>query len=448
MRYVRLISGGIAVGVLAGWLYFSGSQDRPTAVTEPENHSGRAAAPLQVVENRAAQPPVLVARPAAHPGQIEVCGLGWVDKPPDDEQTPAFAKKFDEFIAPGRHEIAARLLSDPDSFSQAVGLIVKTYADADDRRRDSDVDAKAQSCGEANCSDSDARAKATAHLANNLALRAIQTLDARVYALAFKTCDTLTSLSRKTPEACSFLSTQQWSRIDPDNGAPWLYTLHNTPAENKSAVVNEALFHIANAKRYDDRYFATMGEIARHANDTDHATAGALTASFDAIRLSSSLAPVQSLLVACSEVALKDPNRRQLCEGVADALVNRSDTFLMALMGAAIGRYLGWEHDPADRLRGLQSALAEATPALFGPAADEAAMSCRVLKNHLQRFVRQAEVGEIGSAREWITANGKTEAAYTKKAREDRLQREAELRANAAGAAVPAPASAASRKHH
>jgi hypothetical protein len=110
----------------------------------------------------------------------------------------------------------------------------------------------------------------------------------------------------------------------------------------------------------------------------------------------------------------------------------------MALIGVAIGRNLGWDPDRRDALHGLQYALMEAAPPQVSPTGDEAAVSRSGLKSILQGVDREATVGEMGWAREWLAVNGKTQEAYTRKAREARLLSETESQSLAASAAAAA----------
>ena len=156
--------------------------------------------------------------------------------------------------------------------------------------------------------------------------------------------------------------------------------------------------------------------------------------------------PLEKLVGACRGEALADANRRQLCEGVADALVERSDNLLMASTGVGMGRRLGWGPERGDALRGIGLAAADAGQWHLDSTHGNTDTGCSGLKQDLRRITREAVVGEAGWAREWLAANSRTEKEYTQRAREARLQREAAGQATLNGTPVASSAAASSSR--
>lgn len=125
---------------------------------------------------------------------------------------------------------------------------------------------------------------------------------------------------RTQPPTCSSLS-RQWARIDPENGAPWLFAAKADASGKPSATIDEVLFRLGSAQRVDGQFFSVVGEIVRHAGIGDSwVLAASLAIGVSAGRF---MEPLQYLTQACRDAALNDANRRQLLEDATEALVSR-----------------------------------------------------------------------------------------------------------------------------
>jgi hypothetical protein len=152
-------------------------------------------------------------------------------------------------------------------------------------------------------------------------------------------------------------------------------------------------------------------------------------------------------MAACTGAALADANRRQACEAAATTLTERSDSLLPVVMGAAIGRRLGWPDDRVDALRALQLAAADmargSAPAGAAPAPAEVPSTCGGARRMLALLSRQAREGEVQPIRDWLAANGRSIAPYAQQAHEMLRQRDEAVARNAVAAAASAAPSAA-----
>jgi len=402
----------LLVGVLI-WLGFERPEPRTgvavIADPRPENALAQRTSPSSV-------PPV-TSRPVPdpHDGQVEVCGLGWVDIATAEAQKDAAAAQIFAASRSGSQALITRLKQDSSPFVQSVGLIAQAFIEIEAQR----VTRKAgtEPCEGPQCPETIVMSQVT----DELARRANQSSDPRLYALAFSMCRPPTQIP-----ACLSLSASQWARIDPENGAPWLFLAEPDATGKASAAIDEVLFQIAKAKRVDSRYFSVAAEISRHAGKDDSSILAASLTAIEAIGISAarSMAPFQYLTRACRDAALDDANRRQLCEGAAEALVTRSDSFLLALIGSGMGRRLGWDLARLDEFHGLAAASMDSLAA--GQGIEGVSVSCAEASELLRRFDRQDEIGEVSHARQWLKENGKSQAEYSQKARENRLQAEAE----------------------
>jgi len=430
------------VGLLV-WLGFEGSA--PGAGVVVIAAARAESAPAQQI------PPVPAPRAASHlvpdlhPGQVEICGLGWVDPATAEAQKDAVAAQIFASAQSGSRALITRLQQDSSPFAQAVGLMVQAFVEIEARRMKERPTGGIEPCEGPECPEAIARDKVMSELTNELARRATQSNEPRLYALAFSMCRSPSPLP-----TCSSLSSRQWARIDPENGTPWLFAAEADATGKPSATIDEVLFQIGKARRVDSQYFAVAGEIARHVGKDDSSILAASLAATEAIGVSAAqtIVPFKYLIQACRDAALNDANRRQLCEGAVETLVNRSDSLLLALIGTGMGRRLGWDATRTDESRGLLTANMDSLSA--GQGSQGESMSCADVGKLLSRFGRQDEIGEVAHAREWIKQSGHTQAEYTQKARETRLRAEAEelarRQAQAASAAKPSPRTPISSK--
>ena len=152
-----------------------------------------------------------------------------------------------------------------------------------------------ESCEGPECLEAISRNRVMSHLTDELARHAAQSSHPRLYALAFDMCRL-----RTQPPACSSLS-RQWSRIDPENGAPWLFAAKADASGKPRATIDEVLFRLAGAQRVDGQFFSVAGEIVRHAGIDDSWVLAASLAAIEAIGVSAGrfMEPLQYLTQAC-----------------------------------------------------------------------------------------------------------------------------------------------------
>ena len=342
--------------------------------------------------------------------RVEVCGLGWVEAGADGSVDPAAFGRIPAFSA-ARRRIMSSLAASPDDFDRAASVWLGMVDPSSDPAN-------------------------AASVREQLAQQATTTRDPRTYALAFKTC-------RPAPDAgsCALLNARRWAQLDADNGEPWLFLFSDASMRKDREQADEALYRIGTAGRIEDRYFAIAGLLARHAGTGDAGLLAAHELALESINGMGVQAtpPLQSIVAACRGQSLSDANRRQRCDAVAAALAERSDVLLYAAIGATIGRRLGW---PAARTEAVGALSSASNESLLAREADPQQWSCRRAASVLERFARQGFVGEVGYAREWITASGSTVERYAAKESDLRRRRADDL-ARAANTSVLAGALAA-----
>jgi hypothetical protein len=396
----------LAVLVVAGaggiaWLLAERSPGDPIRVLVASRLAGKG------VPGQGRDPAALVAtlpKGERDPGLVEVCGLGWVEKRVDaDAIDPALLTGIPG-IETALDAIVDRLRQSPDGFTRAAAIVLAMGVG---------------SGGE----------EAVA-LREQLARQATTTDDPRLYALTFRLC-----ARAPTNSSCALLSAAQWARLDAGNGEPWLFVLDDAAAHGDRAMVDEAIYRIGSAARFDDRYSALTAAVVAQAgaSDADLMAARMLTMVLDGVAAAQSL-PLQRF-DACKGAELADANRRQVCDAVAATLAERSDSMLLASVGAGIGRGVGWGEERVIAPRALWLALLDSWSAVpdakFGNS-----YSCGGIRAILARVGRMAEVGELQAARDWIAASGKSFESFAREASEE-SRRVAAAAASAASASRP-----------
>jgi hypothetical protein len=370
-------------------------------------------------ESAPALAPVTPSNATSDAGLVEVCGLGWVEKKADTDPIDSAVLAAIPGIEAATDALVERLRQSPDAFARAAGIVAAMAV---------------------------ASAAAGEALPDQLAQQATASADARLYALAFRSCG-------RTPAAgsCALLSAAQWARLDDGNGEPWLFVLDEAAARGDRAMVDEALYRVASAARFDDRSYAIAGPIAALAGSSAAEIMAAQVLAADAINRAAGLSPPWLRLIqACRGVALGDANRRQVCERIATTLAERADSTLVTMIGTGIGRQLGWPFERIVAVRALSVAAADSWSALPGahPLSLGLSYGCDGARGLLAHLGRLAEVGELQAARDWMTASGKpveyflatasaAEARSSTAEAEDQARRSVAATASAAASARP-----------
>jgi len=231
---------------------------------------------------------------------------------------------------------------------------------------------------------------------DTLVRMAADTRDARLYGLAFRTCSV--AQLRQGGSACTVLSVEQWTRLDPDNAAPWLAQAAMAQQRRDESGTLQAMQRAARAQRSDE------GVGVLPAMLIDQAPKEA-SAALPTLALLTQVAAVQSAWVTnnhqaelawCRPEALADPERRQACTDLAELLTAKSTTVIEHSIGTSLGQRLGWPDSRLDALRKDQQAVA-------APRADAQALepfSCDWARRELAQWRAVAQNGELAAARE------------------------------------------------
>jgi hypothetical protein len=232
-----------------------------------------------------------------------------------------------------------------------------------------------------------------------LAQRALTTADPRIYALAFRACQTPASAAGEAPGpgagSCPALSVRRWIELDADNAAPWLFAFSQAVASGDATAQQEALTRMASASRFDDGLYLAAGAVAAHASGEESMLAADYDLSQQAFQKTIGMFdPIGPLMQACRDKAGGDSNRAQQCQAIGDLMSERGDSLLLQTFGGALhfqatGDASRRDHDRAERAEMSKH---------WSPATGMS--ECQVVRDGLKAVARNAQIGELAAARE------------------------------------------------
>ena len=373
--------------------------------------------------------------------QVEVCGLGWVDLGADGSPDVDAIAEPPALMAARRNLVVA-LRQSADEFARAVGESIGGSVGGS-------IGGSAGGSAAPTLSAPASVPGVAAEPRERMARLARSTRDPRVYALAFRSCQ---SGDEAGPE-CAQLSAAQWARLDDGNAAPWAYVLAASTARRDAAERDEALFRISRAARFDRATYAAVGEVVAHAGDGDIGALAAYRLGREVLGRAAALPlPLAGLVEACRGRAIEDSNRRQVCDAAAEVLALRADSLQVSRVGERLGHGIGWPPERVDAQRGAREAWLAAVKGDEPPAT---VADCGAIRRVLAGWRQRAAGGETAAVRDWVQASGRRWDEFASVAR---LNRERDLVADAAavsdgigdepaaaaGPVLPAAAAAAS----
>jgi hypothetical protein len=369
---------------------------------------------------------------------VEVCGVGWVQ--PDASGSIDGPLRSVPDVVASQRALLESLRQDDGELGVAVATFLELHGAG---RGGAELDPVVSLyCKPPDCATNEEDRQFASTRIEQLASLASTTRDPRVYQLAMNAC-------RFTPSvgSCALLNTGQWALLAEGNAAPWLEILQDAWHRGDAAQINEALYRIGAAGRYEGDSALAAGLIADRAKVQGADLIASELLAFDAFFKTVANPPtLQAITQVCSVAALADANRRQACDSAAATLAERSDSMLALTIGSVLGRRVGWSDDRVDSIRGLWFAEIamhrEGQPETSPENILGIPGSCDGARRVLARFSAQGRVGEVQAVRDWLSANGKPIGPYALQAHESRRRGDEREAANAALAAASAVAAA------
>lgn len=418
-----------ALWAVALWMWFDIREaTAPEAVSPPLAATADAAVvtdvdkPEPVLSPERARSPAAAASSVARKPQA-VCGL---DPKPgalpggDDEQ--AYLDRQGHLAA---ERAVAALATRGDAASKALAAILQigqaTRQPVPDCRPGADCQARQRAAV--------LDAYQQAPQASDVVLeQARGTDDPFVVRLGLMVCD----LQLGAPKGCAALSPRRLVQIDPDNAAAWLEL-----AARETGAADEALFRASQATRYESTWSlpAARLEAALPADMPALQKVAVIEQMHNAVA-AIALSPAHTAGRLCSEAAVRDANRAQLCERVAQLLVQRGRDLADVSVGHAIATRLPGAGPAAREARDRHRAAMEW---LQGDAPAES-WSCEAVEQRVRLFREMQRDGEALHAQRAFERSGLGVAELLRRAdaRQSRLSATASAAASAVGSPVTA----------
>ncbi|MFT7772449.1 hypothetical protein [Roseateles sp.] len=394
-----LASTLLGAALLAWWL--SPLEELPLEPGAVELAAGPAmTAPVMAGDASAAAEVAAAARPASDTSPadkefVEVCGLGKVrrgeleDSLQEDGEAPsksAWAQALDRQAKQGLADVLKRL--DAGSLKQRVAAAV--------------LRADVQAAAELAASTDDAAAY-------RIALRACRrdSTYRSAYPYASQQQARLAAsvasgvrvpeppVPGPIPVACAALNLERLELLDPGDAWPWL--LHLEDAHGDAAAISQALYQLAQRRRLSANTHALVTAMAGVIGTEP--TPGETWALVSAMGVDGASMTEGSLLSvgrACRPDALRDANRRQLCEQVVRRAPDMALDVMASRMLHTLEERLGLPHSPkalsreeADRAQG---AIAEVS---MRWAAEPTCAHVGGMGRHLVKLAREGELAVI-----------------------------------------------------
>lgn len=186
------------------------------------------------------------------PGWLDVCGIGLVKESEWMGQASIEARAAS--MAAARRQAVAAFKARGDEVSHAVALALEAYGG------DVELD-EALACEGEGCpaiptrieSPQARKRRFASHVAtrDQLVQLALGSRNPEVYALAYNVCEM--QGGDDAGSSCHMLSADQWARLDPGNGVPWLAVAERAKARGDRAGVAEALYRVGLATSMNAR---------------------------------------------------------------------------------------------------------------------------------------------------------------------------------------------------
>lgn len=328
------------------------------------------------------------------PGEIDLCGTGAVKADPSGN--PRDMQPVQRAAEQARERLLPRLAESGVEDEKAAGLLLQGLGASTPTARDA------------------------------LARLAIASRSPQVYGWAMRACE-----GRQGEGNCQMLSTEQWTRLDANNGWVWLQAATQAQARGDNAAVGEAVYRLSRASAVDSRTGALVTlSLARLPNDVSLLGRGVIArelATLDAVSPSPHLVASRY----CSAESVQDANRRQICADVAGVLLEKGTSLTDLGLATVIGERVGWTAERVQSLREERAALLQLSiePAV-GP---RGAWSCEAMGSAVQQSAIAGRQGELAALRALAKQSPVGLAGLAQRYREGAARRAAEA-ASAASA--------------
>lgn len=397
-RAVLTVVGAAAVVVVA--LLWKYSPHR-----SPDEPAIAVAVPSAATAAQGFPPATLDPRPdlSASPDHIEICGIGWVKaKPLEDPLPKAVYAAADAAL----DDAASAMIRSGSGAERAAAMSIQRgtawYRTAEEHRRANpgcDQDPACTAAGDRLARDASLRA------AQALAQEGLATLDPKVYAVCYYACDRGVEGSVRDGD-CARYSAARWAQLEPGNAIPWLFLAAAAQTRKDEAARDEALRRASQAA-YADYHNRSMFALLAHpaVRGKDAGTRLAAMTRLSGIWAAFAIPNLSVIGQSCSEAAMRDSERRQMCSSLGRVFTDNGSDLLLFSLGIRLGTRAGWPEQQLAPLRDRLDAAQQVTIVL--PDNLWSCESMRRAEAHLEGLLRG---GELANADRLIAETGRPAA--------------------------------------
>ena len=415
-RGLALTGGGLVLALVAGLVWLATDAPGTTPASAP-------ARPQPVGQSPAATPAKAVPMALAAsqvvkspPGQVEACGIGilsdtaWNRSPRRDA--------FNAAVRASRLRTVTALKASADPLAQGLALAMESRGSevaADEPVRCDGPDCPAASPKNESVAAAQRRVAANTAPRDVLARLALTSRSPELYGLAWRVCST--DGAQDAASACRMLSAEQWAQLDPDNAVPWASVLERARLRHDDDTAANALYRMSVSRTVDSRAGRLPGlalanvPAGTSALETEAVVADVAAREGDgwSVRLSAQSTE------ECTAAVVRDTNRWQRCDALAQALWQHGRKTLDLLTAARIGKAVGWGPERLQPMEDEAAALSFVSTETLGSA-----LSCDAVRRRISHFDESGRLGEVALARRMIAASGKPMAHWAAAAQANR----------------------------
>lgn len=408
-----IVGGLLVVGVVGAFAWLA--LDTPPAASGPAQAGGlrgfweQSIAPMPPAVSEVADVAVAPAASAAlPPGRLEVCGLGVVSEIDWMRRVRQQSAAIED--ANARQKIVEAFLADPDELTRAVALVLQSSGGpvvADEDVTCEGVDCPAVPEKIESGAARQRRIAANTGPRDKLARMALASRSPELYGLAWQVCRA--QGSHDEPSACRLLSSDQWARLEPHNAVPWFEVANQARQRGDRAAVAEALYRVSLATTSNARV-GRLNERMLSRLPPGVTLLNAMAVGTEMVGIERAWPPLTGTVLNdhCSAAAVRDANRHQRCNAVAEVLVQHGTATTEVLDGIRLGERLGWPEARIAALRTEMDALLQASVAQL----PERSLSCTAIARYLKHLQDVGQHGDLMAGRRTLDASGRSIAEW------------------------------------
>ena len=405
IRRAAVGAAALAIGVV-GVVWLASEDERPAARVEatlpsPDLEAQRAVLAPASIAN-AAEADVR----AESPGEMQMCGGAWIKLKNDgDVDWDSVGSATNESVQALSASVLGAMASSAEERVRGAASVLSMHSLTLAGKKLSECERDA-ACKQ----DAALVARQLSEQRDALARLAQGSNDPTVYGWAVRACK---DASRESPGQCQVIHPAQWALLDPTNAAPWMAVAARAQAEKDEAALDDALYRISVAERYDAEEYKLGSIVLDHAPDTEENLWGTRSLVFEGLGIGAlQIFEARTLQTLCAAKELAgDEVRRDACERSAEMLVKGSTSRSGSLIGIVIGGQVGWPEERSERLGrendALQLAGTRPTPEGAAP------LGCADIRGQLKRIRELAAEGEVAVLRRRLAEDSARTVAST-----------------------------------